>query len=84
MLGGIPPELAWESLHLLEHEVLPRLVRPSPSGLCCGTKVKGGNDAAAGSRLASSVALTAFLERERRYAVVTLHRFWRCGRSQVL
>ena len=25
MLGGIPPELAWESLHLLEHEVLPRL-----------------------------------------------------------
>jgi alkanesulfonate monooxygenase SsuD/methylene tetrahydromethanopterin reductase-like flavin-dependent oxidoreductase (luciferase family) len=32
MLGGIPPELAWESLHLLEHEVLPRLgsdtVRP--------------------------------------------------------
>jgi alkanesulfonate monooxygenase SsuD/methylene tetrahydromethanopterin reductase-like flavin-dependent oxidoreductase (luciferase family) len=25
MLGGIPPTLAWESLHLLEHEVLPRL-----------------------------------------------------------
>lgn len=32
MLGGTPPALAWESLHLLEHEVLPRLggdtVRP--------------------------------------------------------
>jgi alkanesulfonate monooxygenase SsuD/methylene tetrahydromethanopterin reductase-like flavin-dependent oxidoreductase (luciferase family) len=25
MLGGIPPELAWESLHLLETDVLPRL-----------------------------------------------------------
>lgn len=25
MLGGIPPALAWESLHLLEREVLPRL-----------------------------------------------------------
>lgn len=25
MLGGIPPELAWEGLRLLEHEVLPRL-----------------------------------------------------------
>jgi alkanesulfonate monooxygenase SsuD/methylene tetrahydromethanopterin reductase-like flavin-dependent oxidoreductase (luciferase family) len=25
MLGGIPPALAWESLHLLEHEVLSRL-----------------------------------------------------------
>jgi len=25
MLGGIPPALAWESLHLIEHEVLPRL-----------------------------------------------------------
>ncbi|MEX2292621.1 MAG: LLM class flavin-dependent oxidoreductase [Acidimicrobiales bacterium] len=25
MLGGIPPELAWESLHLLEREVLPAL-----------------------------------------------------------
>lgn len=25
MLGGIPPALAWEGLHLLEHEVLPRL-----------------------------------------------------------
>jgi len=25
MMGGIPPELAWESLHLFEHEVLPRL-----------------------------------------------------------
>ena len=23
MCGGIPPELAWESLHLFEHEVLP-------------------------------------------------------------
>jgi alkanesulfonate monooxygenase SsuD/methylene tetrahydromethanopterin reductase-like flavin-dependent oxidoreductase (luciferase family) len=27
LCGGIPPELAWESLHLVEHEVLPR-VRP--------------------------------------------------------
>lgn len=25
MLGGIPPELAWEGLHLFEHEVLPHL-----------------------------------------------------------
>jgi hypothetical protein len=25
MMGGIPPELAWESLHLFEREVLPRL-----------------------------------------------------------
>jgi alkanesulfonate monooxygenase SsuD/methylene tetrahydromethanopterin reductase-like flavin-dependent oxidoreductase (luciferase family) len=25
MLGGIPPALAWEGLHLLEHEVLPHL-----------------------------------------------------------
>jgi alkanesulfonate monooxygenase SsuD/methylene tetrahydromethanopterin reductase-like flavin-dependent oxidoreductase (luciferase family) len=25
MMGGIPPALAWESLHLLEHEVLPNL-----------------------------------------------------------
>ena len=29
LLGGIPPELAWESLLLLEHEVLPRLKEPS-------------------------------------------------------
>jgi alkanesulfonate monooxygenase SsuD/methylene tetrahydromethanopterin reductase-like flavin-dependent oxidoreductase (luciferase family) len=25
MVGGIPPEAAWESLRLLEHEVMPRL-----------------------------------------------------------
>ncbi len=25
MVGGIPPEMAWESLHLFEHEVLPHL-----------------------------------------------------------
>ena len=25
MCGGIPPELAWSSLRLFEHEVLPRL-----------------------------------------------------------
>jgi len=25
MMGGIPPDLAWESLHLLERDVLPRL-----------------------------------------------------------
>ena len=25
LMGGIPPELAWESLRLFEHEVLPRL-----------------------------------------------------------
>jgi alkanesulfonate monooxygenase SsuD/methylene tetrahydromethanopterin reductase-like flavin-dependent oxidoreductase (luciferase family) len=25
LMGGIPPELAWDSLHLFEHEVLPRL-----------------------------------------------------------
>ncbi len=25
LMGGIPPELAWESLHLFEREVLPRL-----------------------------------------------------------
>jgi alkanesulfonate monooxygenase SsuD/methylene tetrahydromethanopterin reductase-like flavin-dependent oxidoreductase (luciferase family) len=25
LMGGIPPELGWESLRLLEHEVLPRL-----------------------------------------------------------
>jgi hypothetical protein len=25
MVGGIPPELAWDSLRLFEHEVLPRL-----------------------------------------------------------
>ena len=24
LCGGIPPDLAWESLHLVEHEVLPR------------------------------------------------------------
>jgi alkanesulfonate monooxygenase SsuD/methylene tetrahydromethanopterin reductase-like flavin-dependent oxidoreductase (luciferase family) len=28
LCGGIPPELAWESLHLVEHEVLPR-VKPA-------------------------------------------------------
>ena len=28
LMGGIPPELAWESLELLEHEVLPR-IKPS-------------------------------------------------------
>jgi alkanesulfonate monooxygenase SsuD/methylene tetrahydromethanopterin reductase-like flavin-dependent oxidoreductase (luciferase family) len=27
LCGGIPPEMAWESLHLVEHEVLPK-VRP--------------------------------------------------------
>jgi hypothetical protein len=25
LMGGIPPELAWESLHLVEHEVLPNV-----------------------------------------------------------
>jgi len=25
LMGGIPPAVGWESLHLLEHEVLPRL-----------------------------------------------------------
>jgi alkanesulfonate monooxygenase SsuD/methylene tetrahydromethanopterin reductase-like flavin-dependent oxidoreductase (luciferase family) len=25
LCGGLPPEVAWESLHLVEHEVLPRL-----------------------------------------------------------
>jgi hypothetical protein len=25
LMGGIPPELGWESLHLFEREVLPRL-----------------------------------------------------------
>jgi alkanesulfonate monooxygenase SsuD/methylene tetrahydromethanopterin reductase-like flavin-dependent oxidoreductase (luciferase family) len=25
MVGGVPPVLAWESLHLFEHDVLPRL-----------------------------------------------------------
>ncbi len=25
LCGGIPPEVAWESLHLVEHEVLPRV-----------------------------------------------------------
>jgi alkanesulfonate monooxygenase SsuD/methylene tetrahydromethanopterin reductase-like flavin-dependent oxidoreductase (luciferase family) len=25
LMGGIPPEVAWESLRLLEHEVIPRL-----------------------------------------------------------
>jgi alkanesulfonate monooxygenase SsuD/methylene tetrahydromethanopterin reductase-like flavin-dependent oxidoreductase (luciferase family) len=25
LMGGIPPEMAWSSLHLFEHEVLPRL-----------------------------------------------------------
>jgi hypothetical protein len=25
LMGGIPPALGWESLRLLEHEVLPRL-----------------------------------------------------------
>ena len=25
LCGGLPPEVAWESLHLFEHEVLPRL-----------------------------------------------------------
>jgi len=25
LMGGIPPEVAWESLHLFEHEVLPNL-----------------------------------------------------------
>lgn len=29
LCGGIPPELAWESLDLVEHEVLPR-ARPAP------------------------------------------------------
>jgi alkanesulfonate monooxygenase SsuD/methylene tetrahydromethanopterin reductase-like flavin-dependent oxidoreductase (luciferase family) len=27
MVGGVPPEMAWESLHLFEHEVLPRLAQ---------------------------------------------------------
>ena len=25
MMGGIPPALAWDSLRLFEHEVLPKL-----------------------------------------------------------
>jgi hypothetical protein len=25
LCGGVPPAMAWESLHLFEHEVLPRL-----------------------------------------------------------
>jgi hypothetical protein len=25
MMGGIPPKVAWESLHLLEQEVIPKL-----------------------------------------------------------
>ncbi len=25
LVGGLPPELGWESLRLLEHEVLPRV-----------------------------------------------------------
>nr|MDT0665361.1 hypothetical protein [Micromonospora sp. DSM 115978] len=25
LMGGIPPEIAWRSLRLLEHEVIPRL-----------------------------------------------------------
>ena len=25
LMGGIPPEVGWESLRLLEHEVVPRL-----------------------------------------------------------
>jgi hypothetical protein len=25
MMGGLPPELAWESLHLFEREVLPKV-----------------------------------------------------------
>jgi len=25
LLGGLDPDLAWESLHLFEHEVLPKL-----------------------------------------------------------
>lgn len=25
LVGGLPPEIGWKSLHLLEHEVLPRL-----------------------------------------------------------
>jgi hypothetical protein len=29
LMGGIPPELGWESLELFERQVLPRL-RPSP------------------------------------------------------
>ncbi len=26
LMGGVPPAMGWESLHLFEHEVLPRLV----------------------------------------------------------
>jgi len=33
LMGGIPPELAWESLHLLEHEVLPRVSGRGEYGL---------------------------------------------------
>lgn len=29
MMGGIPPEVAWESLRLFEHEVLPRVTQAS-------------------------------------------------------
>jgi alkanesulfonate monooxygenase SsuD/methylene tetrahydromethanopterin reductase-like flavin-dependent oxidoreductase (luciferase family) len=29
LMGGIPPEMAWESLRLFEHEVLPRLAPPA-------------------------------------------------------
>ena len=25
LMGGVPPAIGWESLHLFEHEVLPRL-----------------------------------------------------------
>jgi hypothetical protein len=25
LVGGVPPAMGWESLHLFEHEVLPRL-----------------------------------------------------------
>jgi hypothetical protein len=25
MAGGVPPAMAWQSLHLFEHEVLPKL-----------------------------------------------------------
>ena len=32
MCGGVPPELAWESLRLLEREVLPALNLPERSG----------------------------------------------------
>jgi alkanesulfonate monooxygenase SsuD/methylene tetrahydromethanopterin reductase-like flavin-dependent oxidoreductase (luciferase family) len=47
MMGGIPPDVAWSSLRLFEHEVLPLLDQPLPSSAPVGRATRGGPRATA-------------------------------------